>query len=112
LAGAALDFIGAPGGAIADSAGRFSFSPVPLGAIAGGLVSLRVRYLGFRVWDQKVQAGADTILVGLVAAVSEATARTRQASTVTIPGGACRLLEVGVSNSGGTRVARLRLIAP
>lgn len=99
-----------------DSAGQFAFSKIPAPLTATDTLDVRVHRQGFRIQVHRVQAGARYVEIGLVAAgASEATARSRTASTVTVvPHGAggCLLLQVRVARGGGPRIIRLRLTSP
>lgn len=120
IAGVILDQSGVPlGGATvrregtllattADAFGRFMLPILPPTSI----VSLRVTRLGYRTILYRVQTGADSVDLGAVLGTSPYAASVlRQASTVVIPAGACRLLQVGTSG-GGAGVRRLVLTSP
>jgi hypothetical protein len=92
-----------------DSAGRFVLNNVPVASPT----SVRAAMLGFRPSETPVQVAADSVGLGVVrSTLTEGTAVNRQASTLTIPGGSCRFLEVRVPYAGGPRVIRLRLRSP
>src|SRR5882672_3598087 len=92
-----------------DSAGRFMLVGVP----ASPLPRLRAQKIDFRPSVTTVQLVADRIQLGITrTTVSEATALSRHASTLSIPAGACRMLQILVPSTGGQRTLRLRVTSP
>lgn len=97
-------------GSTTSGGGRFSFAAVPA---SPSVVEVRATKIGYMLSGTRVQLGADSVQIPLLfGGTTEATARSRSASTVTIPVGACRLLQVVVPTWGGARVLRLRLTSP
>jgi plastocyanin len=103
--------VGVPGTAVqamSGSLGEFSITGIPPSATTGGIVEIEVSKLGFVPRVHRVQAG-DSVRIHLVSTgAHQASARSQRGSTVEIPGGECRILQVAV-RSGGVTIVRLRL---
>jgi hypothetical protein len=107
LGGALIMVVGTAVTTMSAPTGNFSVVMAPTTT-----ASLRISRLGYRPQTYSVQTGADTVRIGAVAAAAKpATALVREASTVTIPSGGCRLLQLA-STQGEPRVIRLRLTSP
>lgn len=107
--GAVVTVVGLAGSVVTDTSGRFVRANIPVAAAAG----LRAAKLNFRVSQTSVQLAADSIRLGVVPSpLTEATAVNRQSSTLTIPGGSCRYLQLLMPSTGGAHVIRLQITAP
>jgi hypothetical protein len=102
-----VSITGTSSAALTAGGGRFSIGGVPA---SPGVVEVRAFKTGYMVSTTRVQLGAESVQIPLLSAgTTDATARSWSASTVTIPAGACRLLQVMVPSGGGARIIRLRL---
>jgi hypothetical protein len=82
-------------------------------SIPTGIVDVDVLATRFRPVRHRIQPGADTVRIGLVPdTLSDAAAVPRFASTVVIPQGACRLIQVGIPTGAKRRIARLIIQSP
>ena len=109
VAGATVTPVGNPVLAVTNAVGRFALSNIP----ASPTPTLRGTRIGFRPSSTPVQLVADSILLGIIRpTVSGASGLSRHASTITIPGGDCRLLQILVPSTSGPRTLRLRLTSP
>ena len=97
--------------AITDSNGTFVFSQLSPATI--GLIDLRVSMAAARTQIHRVQAGVDSVEIGLVdSAATTGTARSRLALSVRVPPQSCWLLAVGAGGGRGPRIMRLSLVSP
>jgi len=113
VGGAMIRIIGTGTSAMTAPTGRFAISGISPSVTATGFVDLQVSRIGFQSRIVRVQVGADSVLIGLVAEIAtERSARSRQASSVVLPAGSCRVLQVGVGSHGGVQIIRLRLTSP
>jgi len=109
VAGAEVMVPGYPTSAVTDSTGRFVLSGIAVEAAR----TFVARKVGFHPTRTLVQLAADSVQLGVVDSLLTAgTAVNRHASTLTMPAGSCRLLEVLVPFGGGPRTLRLRLTSP
>jgi hypothetical protein len=100
-------------GVLSGPTGRFSLANIPPSASSSGFVNLRLAKQGSRPRDVRVQAGADSVQLTLLAdSVTDRAARTREALSVVIPGDSCRILRVSVPDAEKPAMIRLGLTSP
>lgn len=111
IAGAQVSIPSSAIAAITNVAGRFGLSPFPTAPFVtdAGLVRVRAVRIGYVTFDQIIQSGGDSVVISLGGA-----SRLRHSgSSVRIPAGACRFLQVAIpSTDPHGRVVQLRLTSP
>jgi hypothetical protein len=111
LSGATVSVVGTATTVVTGSNGRFVLAGLTVPP--SRLADLQVTRSDFRPSIFRVQFGLDTVGLGLLEnSATDATAIRRQSARLTIPGGVCRFLMVGLSAAGGEQVLRLRLTFP
>ena len=106
---ARVEVVGTSLGATTTATGTFS-----LNLPSNAPVDLRVSRIDYRpVRHYRIQPGVTEVRIGLVSsATSEVAAVPRFASTLQIPAGECRVIQVGIPRNGTRRIVRLVVESP
>lgn len=109
IAGAQVRIVGSALAVITNASGRFAFTPFPLAFVTPTeLIRLRATRIGYGAFDELVHSG-DSVVISL----GGPSQLRYSGSSVFIPGGACRFLQVAIpSTDPHGRLVRLRLTSP